>query len=259
MLPMDFVSIVDTESTRFRDVLAETDLRSKVPSCPEWDAGDLLWHLTEVQHFWASIVGGLLEDRGDVPELERPTDAELLDLFDEQSVRLIGALRSQPADAECWSWSTKGRSVGWVRRRQAHEALIHRADAELAAGLAPEADPAVGADGIDELLTNWYDPDLPEWATFVDDTDTVRLTTRDRTWDLRFGRFIGTSPHTGTAYDNDDVMLVDDVAAPGLTITGPADKLDFWLWGRGDTDPLTLSGDGALAARLRDVIAGSTQ
>jgi hypothetical protein len=38
------------------------------------------------------------------------------------------------ADPETvWTWS-QNRSVGFVRRRQAHEALIHRRDAELVVG-----------------------------------------------------------------------------------------------------------------------------
>ena len=27
-----------------------------MPSCPDWNADDLLWHLAEVQWFWATIV-----------------------------------------------------------------------------------------------------------------------------------------------------------------------------------------------------------
>ncbi|WP_298758133.1 maleylpyruvate isomerase N-terminal domain-containing protein, partial [uncultured Nocardioides sp.] len=44
------------ESTRFRDVLALTPSQARVPTCPDWDADDLLWHLAEVQWFWGGVV-----------------------------------------------------------------------------------------------------------------------------------------------------------------------------------------------------------
>ena len=47
-------------------------------------------------------------------------------------------------------------------RRMLHETAMHRADIELALGRAPEFDPAVAADGIDEFLTV-----LPAAAAFA--------------------------------------------------------------------------------------------
>ena len=35
-----------------------------------------------------------------------------------------------------------------------HETTVHRADVELAAGLVPDVDPVVAADGIEEFLAN---------------------------------------------------------------------------------------------------------
>ena len=45
--------------------LADCDLDARVPSCPDWNAADLLWHLgAEVQDFWAWV----LEHRPDGPD-----------------------------------------------------------------------------------------------------------------------------------------------------------------------------------------------
>ena len=58
--------------------------------------------------------------------------ADALTAFDEASSGLVAALRdADPADP-AWTWS-KEQTVGFILRRQAHEALIHRLDAELAA------------------------------------------------------------------------------------------------------------------------------
>ena len=90
-----------------------------VPSCPEWTAADLLWHLTEVQEFWGKIVRDLLESPAGMERIERPSDDELLARFDEQSAAMIDGLRRRDPSDACWSWFEAGHTVGWLRRRQA--------------------------------------------------------------------------------------------------------------------------------------------
>ena len=53
---MDRLAIINAESDRFAAVLAECAAEARVPSCPDWDARDLLWHLTTVQHFWTEVL-----------------------------------------------------------------------------------------------------------------------------------------------------------------------------------------------------------
>ena len=61
------------------------------------------------------------------------------------------ASRADPAD-EAWHWSSD-HPVGASIRRQAHEALIHRLDAEeTARARSPPLDPALAADGVVEAL-----------------------------------------------------------------------------------------------------------
>ena len=95
-------------------------------------------------------------------------------------------------------------------RRQAHEALVHRVDAEQTAGL-PVTDPgvALAADGVDEMLGVMVSG-LPAWATFTPDGQRVRLLATDagREWVMAFGRFHGTSPTTGKEYDEECGELV---------------------------------------------------
>src|SRR5512133_2637565 len=122
------------ESGRFREVLAACGPEVRVPSCPGWDTSDLLFHLARVQGFWATIVRTRPApvDR-EAPEPARPSSYDgLLAFFDESHAALVAELeRADPAD-EAWTWSTE-QTVGFTIRRQAHEALIHRLDAELAA------------------------------------------------------------------------------------------------------------------------------
>ena len=51
----------------------------------------------------------------------------------------------------------------FIRRRQAHEALIHRIDAELTAGDRTPMDTDLSADGVDEAL-HFMDAGLRSWG-----------------------------------------------------------------------------------------------
>lgn len=250
-------AIVADESTRFLRALRRTDLRRVVPSTPGWNAADLAWHLAEVQWFWGAIVAELLDDVEPLVEPERPeADGELLATVARRTSDLVAALEDRDGTEPCWSWSESGGHVAWVARRQAHEAIIHRVDAELVAGT-PVSDvpPAVAADGVDELLREMIA--TPSWADLRPDGTAVRVEATDTgdTWVLGFGRVTGASPATGVRYDQDAAQVLegDGDVEVGTTISGTAWDLDRWLWGRGPADPLRLGGDASVAFRLRAI------
>ena len=68
---------------------------------------------------------------------------------------LIAALVATPDETPCWTWAAD-QHVGFVTRFQATEALIHRVDAEQAAGLLVEIDPTAAAESIDVFLTHCH-------------------------------------------------------------------------------------------------------
>lgn len=262
---MDYLEAIRAESGRFGDVVRSVDPAAPVPPCPGWTVADLTYHLAQVQDQWARVVEGAEGD--DIVSLARPADADLPSAFDAASARLIESLRAADPGAACWSWHPQGHSVGWVLRRQAHEALVHRVDAELAAGLtpAPPSQAGLAADGVDEVLTVMLDG-IPEWGTFTPDGRLVRvrgeesLVVADRTF--RLGRFRGTGPESGTRWDLAAAAATDEGGdvdrAP--VITGPAWGLDLWLWGRGPLPAeVVTDADPALVEAFRQVVAESTQ
>ncbi len=257
---LDYVDALRSESARFSDLTRSVDPAAPVPSCPGWSAADLLWHLAEVQHFWATIVEGLLASPESIPELTRPGEESLGDLFASQSSRLVAALTGRSSTDECWSWHDTGHNVGWVRRRQAHEALIHRVDAELTAGNDPVVGEALAADGVDEVLSTFLDAgDLPEWAGFFPDGSSGRIVLDGfDSWSFVLGHFRGTSPNTGKRYD-EPALRLEDVANPTITIAGIASDMDLWLWGRAPADPLSIAGDRSVADQVRRAAAAGTQ
>jgi Mycothiol maleylpyruvate isomerase N-terminal domain len=96
-------------------------------------------------------------DRIKEPEVERPPQyGEVLEAFDDFSYTLTTELGRADPDAVAWHWSGDNR-VATTFRRQAHEALIHRVDAELTAGVpVTRLDPALADDGVAEVLGVMY-------------------------------------------------------------------------------------------------------
>ncbi|WP_188940643.1 maleylpyruvate isomerase family mycothiol-dependent enzyme [Nakamurella endophytica] len=259
---VSFIDVLAAESERAAAALELAPATARVPACPDWTAADLAFHLAEVQDSWLHHVRQADVSADTVPETERPPDGELVALLRDRSAALVGALRAADPTSPCWSWSPSGGTVSWVRRRQAHEALIHRVDAEQVAGLpVTQPDPALAADGVDEMVTVMLSG-LPDWARFSADGTRIRLTCPDsgRSWLLAFGRFVGTSPTSGTRYDEECVEAVTDDPEPATaTVSASSWNLDLWLWGRADAEVLDVTGDASAVARLRAVIADSSQ
>lgn len=257
-MPLDFLAHLRADSDRFLAVLRDADPSARVPACPDWDADDLLWHLGEVQEFWGLVVEGRLQEPPLEQRAERPDSRSgLLEFFEQQTERLERVLReADPAEA-VWMWSND-KTVGYVRRRQAHEALIHRLDAEQTAGAATApVDPALATDGVVEVFDVMYGG-CPPWGTFVPGPDhvSVRVTDTRTIVPVVLGRFTGTDPDDGTEYDEEDlsVQSADPDAVPRVVVAGEAAALDAWLWHRREADGISIEGDGDVAERLRTLL-----
>jgi uncharacterized protein (TIGR03083 family) len=257
--PDVYLAHIRTESARFREVLAACDPEARVPSCPDWNAADLLWHLATVQGWWAEVLSARPERPEEVDPPRPETYDGLLAAYDEWSAALATALDGAAPAEEAWNWSDD-HTVGFILRRQAHEALIHRVDAELAAGLPSELDPVLASDGVHEVLDVMFGG-CPPWGTWTPSDDgLVRVDTTDtgeQFW-LRFGIFSGTSPESGTSYDGEEdfhvVPAPECDVEPEAVIDGPSAALDLWLWHRGDDAAVSVAGDEAMVARFRAVV-----
>ena len=252
---MDYLQHIARESDLFARAIQAAEPGARVPSCPDWDADDLLWHLGEVQWFWGTIVREGVDGQGaEAQKPPRPSGRPALaEFFSGASASLSTALAAAAPDTPAWTWS-EDHTVGFIRRRQAHEALIHRVDAELTAGIArSEIDPELGTDGVDECLRIMYGGDVPAWGTLTPEPGrTIRLRTTDtgHSWFVTLGQFAGTSP-SGTSYDEPacSIPAADPGTNAAATISGEAADLDCWLWNRPTLSEPDRSGDP-------DVLAG---
>lgn len=247
---LDYLAHVRADSARFAEVLAAADPSLPVPSCPDWTAADLLWHLAEVQLLWGTIA----EQRRTEPPTdddrapERPDDpGELVEFFRTSSAKLVAALESTPPDTSVWTWFRPDQTVGFLRRRQAHEALIHRLDAELTTGQVTDIDAGLATDGVAEVFDCMYST-VPRWAATGPDGPLGRVTATDTgaQWLVKVGSWSGTSPRTGTTYPDEGSLVLADSADPAdvtFSIAGTARDLDAWLWNRPPLGEIAVAGD----------------
>lgn len=263
-MTLDYLGHLRADSARFAAVLRDAPADAPVPSCPEWRADDLLWHLGEVQHFWGVVVRDSLTDPKGYVEPVRPRDrAGLLAFFDEATTLLQDALAATDPAERRWTWS-QDRTAGFIRRRQAHEALVHRIDAELAADVArAPVDAALASDGVDEALRVMF-AGAPDWATTTTDPDAVvRIRTTDtaRSWLVTVASFSGTSP-SGTVYDAEPTLEVadtDDGRPAAASVEGTAADADCWLWGRPTIGEVERDGSEQVLGRLQEVVSAGIE
>jgi uncharacterized protein (TIGR03083 family) len=208
---------------------------TRVPTAHHWSIRDLLVHVGNV-HDWAADVLLTGVEQPQVfdaePALADQSFDTLLFWYAARAGALLDLLLGDqvPDDTPVWTFGPPGRASFWPRR-QAHEVTIHALDATLAAGeVVAEAllplDPALSADGIDEVLTVM----LPRVAAFVPRPSMP-------------GRLQISATDTGDVWTLEPDGRIDSAASdPGALahLAGPASGLLALLWRRA-----ALSRDGA--------------
>jgi uncharacterized protein (TIGR03083 family) len=153
-----------------------------VPSCPGWTMSDLVWHLGEVESFWAEIVSRRLTDWRAVVKPDRPDDRALVEWF--RATATTGAadlLELADPHTEVWSWSSQ-KDVAFVQRRMAHEAALHTWDAVAAMGSREPLDADLAVDGIDEFIDLHMPAGVREAADAGPYSVALRATDRPARW-----------------------------------------------------------------------------
>lgn len=250
---MDRIAIIRTEARRLADVLAATDPDVRCPSCPDWSASDLLWHLTTVHFFWAGVLARNARTGADLAAIEeskpdRPGGTpELLALREQATTALLDQLGRLDDAEPRWSWWPPDQTVGFTRRMQTYEATMHRVDAELTAGLPISriaADVAAGAiDHAVDVMWGW----LPEGSTYEAHAVVEFVATDiDQRWLVEVGAASG-SPRAVRA----------TAGEPTATVTAPVVDLALWVWTRVGT--VELSGEAASVAALNTVVSNGMQ
>jgi len=150
---LEHCEALEAEVRRFAVTQAGTADDLAIPSCPGWTLLDLASHLGTL-HRWAEHlvrVRAVQRIPGSEMDLHRgPVTSTWLE---EGGLKLVATLRDADPEEPMWAWGAD-QHVGFWSRRQLHETLLHRIDAELAIGRHSEADARIAVDGIDEFLVN---------------------------------------------------------------------------------------------------------
>ena len=260
---MDPLAVIEKETARFADVLADTPAEAAVPTCPNWNAGELLWHLTEVHLFWTEVLRTGALTYQDAQALEevvpgRPASVEGLLELRQQATAGLGETLSRLDDSDPrWTWWEPDQTVGFIRRMQTYEATMHRVDAERAAHLAPSPFlDGVAAGAVDhcaDVMWGW----MPEWARYTS-VGVVELHATDlgKSWPVEAGRWTGTGPESGRAFDEPRAVRATG-GEPTAGISARAQDLALWAWGRGS--PVNSHGDAETLSAMQDVINAGIQ
>jgi uncharacterized protein (TIGR03083 family) len=246
MTPEEHLTWTRVEADRMTD-LDGGALTTPVPACPGWDVADLLSHTGWVHRYWRYVVR--------LPEGERPgretsmaaglpkagspqhPDGDLVAWFRDGVDQLLQTLcETPPAKAITSGFGTHAPS--FYCRRVAQETAIHRWDLQDALGGTPAGfDPALAADGIDELLELWV-PVTFKYDTFAG-----------------AGALIGLSPVDGgdgwTISVGADSTTWRRELDPGaaVTIRGTTSDLYLFVWNRLGPVRLEVHGDDDLLRR----------
>jgi uncharacterized protein (TIGR03083 family) len=242
-LPVDGVTWLDELERQCRWIeraVAGDVLARPVPTCPGWDVGELLRHVGVVQRV---VTTWLEAGRRPRSAPSRPADGDVRAWFATGWRRLQEALDAGDTGTPAPTWCPWDATLGFWRRRQAHEHVIHAVDVARALGsAAPDVADAVALDGIDEALRLWLGtrlgPDVHGRG------DVVRITAGTRFWTVGL-----------------HAQLVEvhelDVDPDGTVSAHPA-MLYRWLWGRAGEEDVTVEGDRAATAVLRSAMARAT-
>ncbi|MTD58705.1 maleylpyruvate isomerase family mycothiol-dependent enzyme [Amycolatopsis pithecellobii] len=211
----EFLTIIQDQCAALRAAAVAAGPDTDVPTCPKWTVNRLVRHIGRVQSWVGKALAGAPDRQADQP----PSDwAELLSWWDEQRVKMLDGLADP--DAPAWlPFAGYPPFAGSWARRQAHEAAIHRLDAEHALTPTPSVvfPPEFAADGIDELITVLV-PGRDDWSgSRFEGTVILRATDAGREWNVRLAPGVPPAPGAG---------------APDLTIEGSADAVYRRVWGR---------------------------
>lgn len=231
----DYLAALETDGSQFAEACEAAGLAALAPSCPGWTVGDLLWHLAEVHDFWRTVVADGITDPHRYVQPARPSDDDLLEFYRRGLAATLSVLRGADSTTKVWTWSND-QSVGFIVRRMAHETMIHRWDAQHAAGTLAPLDAALASDGIDEFLTHFIH-DAAADAAAVDGSVHIHCGDVSGEWTIR--------EVAGGALE-----VTREHAKGDCAIRGAAGDILLALWRRTALTTVDVVGDADVAGRF---------
>ena len=149
-----FFAEISDSAARLADIVRTRDPDLPVPACPAWTLRQLAGHVGRVHRWAAEIVSTRSAEYipfDSVPDGRYPAEAADRAAWVTAGADRVIAAIAGAEDAPVWAFGRLAPATFWARR-QSHETMVHRADAELAIGGDVALDAGLAADGIDEWL-----------------------------------------------------------------------------------------------------------
>ncbi|HZM76272.1 MAG TPA: maleylpyruvate isomerase family mycothiol-dependent enzyme [Candidatus Limnocylindrales bacterium] len=248
---MDYLTPLRADYQRLASVASASEAtpESKVPTCPDWTVNDLVNHVAHVYlHKVECMRHNAAPDPWPAPGLDQ---GPRLDLLHRAYGELSDEFAARAASSPTHTWYERDRTVGFWMRRMAHETVIHRIDAELAAGVPSQPVPDdLALDGIDELLERFLAWPSTKWSDEFEAVlepkvaGSVGISAGDRRWLLSWSPsgLITAEPGGGAAE---------------AEISGSPEAALRWLWRRSD-GPISVTGDETKVDQLRRLLGAAT-
>lgn len=239
-----YVAAIRAHTDRLGDAAEQAGLAAAVPSCPAWTVDDLTAHVGRVQRVWTGFVASRSTEMPDFSAMAGPLPRgdERFEWVRAGGHELADTLAATPEDTPLWTFAGEGTTRFWARR-QAHEAVIHRFDAELANGELGALDPDLAADGVNEFFELFAL--VPAASATRGNGETVHFHCTDRPVEWL------------AELTSDGVVLRPEHAKGDVAVRGPATAIMLAVWNRigPDNPELEVFGDRDLLDRWRRLSA----
>ncbi len=156
----EFFAEIRSSAAQLAEIVGTSDPDLAVPTCPDWNLRQLGTHLGRVHRWAAEIVRARSAERipfNSVPDGKYPAAAADRAAWINAGADRVCAAIGAAGDEPVWAFGRMAPASFWARR-QAHETMMHRVDAELAIGREAALDAELAADGVDEWLESVTDP-----------------------------------------------------------------------------------------------------
>ncbi|GHC87704.1 hypothetical protein GCM10007079_32060 [Nocardiopsis terrae] len=234
-----YLTVLRESGTLLADA-AQDRPHAHVPTCPEWNVNDLVWHVGETHHFWRTIASGAVRDPDDgYVRPERPEDEDLLSWYRDGLAETLTVLTAVDPAEPRWTWAPQ-KDAAFIQRRMAQETAVHAWDLLNAVGRAGPLPADAAADGVDEFL-----------GFFLGLREALGLPTEPV---RSVGSILLSATDTGHAWTIDHTgehwRVRREAYRASCAVQASASELLLALWRRTGTETLEITGSASSFDRL---------
>lgn len=241
--------VIETETETLAVAVDGGRREAVIPGCPGLTLAETARHVGSLYR----MVWHWLRDGMRPGEWQRdPADGQsLADYVRTALPPLVEMLSAHAPDERAPTWWPEDQTFGFWRRRMAHEATVHRCDIQGATGIAPDDVPDdVALDGIDEVLTLWFEHRLDVLGVSGTRDQVVAVRAGGLEWRARMGIGRTSTRRPGEGPAGDDPDAGNGEYASHAVVSGSPMQVYLWLWGRRPDRAVRSDGNPDAIAQL---------